>query len=96
MLPGDTPAAFPTARQRMTDPRVIHFWDENKLAGRWFKENVVPDYGARIIWDAYFLYGLEAEWRKIPQPMIRWGRTIMDKREELLREITLLATKEMS
>jgi len=96
MLPGDSPAAFPMARQLMPDHRVIHFWDKSKVAGSWFKENITPDYGGKIMWDAYYLYGSEAEWYKIPQPLISWGRTIMEKRQELLSEIRLLAVKDVS
>jgi hypothetical protein len=96
MLPGDSRASFPMARQLMPDHRVIHFWDPNKVAGRWFKENITPDYRGKIIWDAYYLYGSEAEWRKIPEPVISWGRTIMDKRQELLSQIRTLAARQMS
>jgi hypothetical protein len=90
MLPGDTPAAFPGAKRLMPDRRVIHFWDKNKAAGYWFKENITPNYTRKIIWDAYYLYGSEAEWGNIPQPLISWGRTIMEQRQELLSEIQLL------
>jgi hypothetical protein len=91
MLPGDTPAAFPGAQRMMPDRRVVHLWDTHRLAGKWFKESVTPDYAGRIIWDVYYLYGSEAEWGNIPQPLILWGRTIMDKRQELLNQISLLA-----
>src|SRR5262249_10594757 len=93
MLPMDTPGTFPDARRTMPDPRVVHFWDRNKVTGRWFKENVTPDYSRKIIWDVYYLYGSQAEWSKIPQPLIVWGRTIMDKRQELQNQISLLAAQ---
>jgi len=96
MLPWDTPAAFPGAQRTMPDHRVTHLWDRHRVVGRWFKENVTPDYAGKIIWDVYYLYGSEAEWRSIPQPLVAWGRTIMDKRQELVKQIPLLATRELS
>jgi hypothetical protein len=90
MLPGDTPLAFPSAQKTMPDARVVHFWDGKKIAGRWFKENLIPDYPGKIMWDAYYLYGPEAEWKNIPGPLMIWGRAIMDKRQELLKESSLL------
>jgi len=96
MLPGDSPAAFPGVQRTMPDHRVIHLWDRYKVAGHWFKENITPDYPGKIIWDVYYLYGSEAEWSNIPQPLIGWGRTIMDKRQDLLSEIPALATERMS
>jgi hypothetical protein len=93
MLPGDTPLAFASAQKTMPDPRVAHFWDGQKIAGRWFKENLTPDYPGRIMWDAYYLYGPEAQWKTLPGPLMIWGRTIMDKRQELLKESSLLVRR---
>jgi hypothetical protein len=92
MLPGDSPSAFPGIQRTMPDHRVVHFWDRSKTAGRWFKENITPDYPGKIIWDAYYLYGSDSEWSNIPQPLTGWGRTIMDKRQKLLTEIPALST----
>ncbi len=65
----------------MTDPRVIHLWDEEKIAGQWFAENMEGYEG--IVWDIYYLYGPEAEWTHIPQPLISSGFTVLGQREEL-------------
>jgi hypothetical protein len=76
----------------LRDSRVDVFWDESKVAGRWFDENVTK-LGARqgvegrAEWDAYFLYGPEAEWREVPPGIVSWGRTIYSERERLLRDI---------
>jgi len=91
MLPWDSPLAFPSAQKTMSDPRVTHFWDKEKIAGRWFKQNVTPDYQGKVIWDVYYLYGPEAEWGSTPQPLLIWGRTIMGKSQELSQEISRLA-----
>jgi hypothetical protein len=74
------------------DSRVRVYWDETKLAGRWFDENVTR-LGARqgvedrAEWDAFFLYGPEAEWGDGPPNIMSWGRTIYSERERLLRDL---------
>ena len=73
----------------MIDPRVIHLWDEEKIAGQWFAEHV-EDYDG-IVWDIYYLYGSEANWELIPQPLVGSGFTVWGKREELqMRLVSLL------
>ena len=75
------------------DPRVSVYWDEAKAAGRWFDENVtklgarqgIPD---RVEWDAYFLYGPNAQWGDKPPNIVSWGRTIYSERDRLLRDLT--------
>jgi hypothetical protein len=39
----------------MTDPRVAHFWDEQKIVGNWFSANVTHNPGTT--WDFYAVYG---------------------------------------
>jgi hypothetical protein len=74
------------------DPRVRVYWDEAKLAGRWFDENVTK-LGARqgvsdrAEWDAYILYGPEARWGETPPSVISWGRTIYSERERLRHDL---------
>jgi hypothetical protein len=42
----------------MTDPRVVHFWDEHKTVGNWFSANLTHNPGTT--WDFYALYGPDA------------------------------------
>lgn len=42
----------------MADPRVAHFWDEQKIVGNWFSANVTHNRGTT--WDFYALYGPDA------------------------------------
>ena len=90
MYPGDSPKAFPSARQTMPDARVEHYWDKKKETGRWFKANVPSDYNKPIMWDAYYLYDADAEWGKTPEPLVSYGRTLLETRKELLRQVSLL------
>lgn len=72
----------------LSDPRVVSFWDDGKLAGRWFDENVtklgergnLPD---RIEWDSFFIYGPSAEWTERPPTVRVWGRPLHGERERL-------------
>ena len=74
------------------DRRVRVYWDEAKVAGRWFDEKVTK-LGARqgiedrAEWDAFFLYGPEAQWGNEPPSIVSWGRTVYSERERLLRDL---------
>jgi len=95
MYPGD-------ARQRwrdtlLTDGRVRHYWDERRAMGQlylqmltriWPKrsaETVLPD--ADALWDAYALYGREAQWADNPPDVVAWGSPIVRTTDTLVREL---------
>ena len=93
MIRSDTPEAFPGAKKVLPDKRVQHYWDSNKQTGKWFKE-VVPQlpHPGPVQWDAYYLYGPDAEWpdlklEKEPGPRIEMGRTILQTRKKLQEAI---------
>lgn len=93
MIKSDTPQAFPTAKKIMPDKRVLHYWDSKKETGKWFKE-VVPQlpHTGPVQWDAYYLYGPDAEWQEIklekePVPRIEMGRTILQARKKLQEQV---------
>ncbi len=69
----------------LTDRRVTHFWDEEKVVGRWFATQ--PEYGGLyggpVLWDAYLLYDRNARWEKAPSDLVSWGFTIVRTRERL-------------
>lgn len=81
MLAGDSRSRWRSGA--MPDPRVTHFWDEERIASQWFAEHVEGAQG--LTWDIYFLYGPEATWdaNGTPQPLISSGATVLGKREEL-------------
>ncbi|MCI0388015.1 MAG: hypothetical protein MOB07_04510 [Acidobacteria bacterium] len=76
----------------MTDPRVVHFWDEQKVVGTWFGKH--PDYNSlsngQVLWDAFLLYGAESRWDAKPSHLVSTGQTIVAKREELRKTLPLL------
>ena len=80
----------------LSDPRVLHYWDEGSVVGRYYEEHVtrLGDPGEdRVEWDAYFLYGPGATWGEQPPEHVSWGRTIVDSRERLLRDFTTLVAR---
>lgn len=82
MLDGDKRQAFQP--ELLTDSRVTHLWDEQKVVGRWFAENFeVEDFGGPITWDAFFLFGSDAEWANKPSPLLSSGFTIRSKKDDL-------------
>lgn len=91
MYPTDLRERWPA--DVLTDARVVHWWDEKKVVGRWYAERAesmkdrlaegsVP-LGGTILWDSYLVYGPESRWEDAPTGLRRWGRTILQTREAL-------------
>jgi hypothetical protein len=76
MYPGD--ARWRWDGDGLTDPRIEHFWDEQKVVGIWFSTNLTRR-GAPT-WDFYALYGPEA--RDFSSP-VSMGGTIIARRNQL-------------
>lgn len=51
----------------LTDPRVRHYWDEQKVVGNWYSANVTHDPGTT--WDFYAVYAPEAQDLATPTSM---------------------------
>jgi hypothetical protein len=84
---------FGDARDRwdaggVIDPRVRHFWDEQKVVGNWFSANVLHRQGTT--WDFYAVYGPEATWDSEPPHALSQGGTIITRREQLQTAIAPL------
>lgn len=97
MFPGDARSKWPPSL--LTDRRVIHRWDEGKLAGMWYgghaneiRAQLSPEssWKGDILWDAYLFYGAEARWDDAPTNLIHWGRTIAAGRETLRQDFERL------
>lgn len=79
----------------LADQRVMHFWDEKRIVGRWFGEHVggrgggsrrhdlLPGLGD-VAWDVYFLYGPDARWENAPSSLLGQGKPIIAWRNEFL------------
>jgi len=92
MVGGDSESKWPS--ELLTDPRVEHFWDAEKVVGGWYGEHVTAKAAGHVEWDAWFLYGADAAWEAGPAPLIDWGRTIVGTREELRTKTLELLGKE--
>jgi hypothetical protein len=87
MYPGDAREQW--SANLLTDPRVVHFWDEQKIVGTWFGKQH-PEYlkgGQSAVWDAFILYGAEARWQESISHRLSMGRTIVAKREDLRQSL---------
>jgi hypothetical protein len=73
----------------LTDSRVVHFWDEGRVAGRWYEQNVTRR-GEPVEWDAYFLYGPEAAWGEEPPKHVSSGRPIIFSRDRFRDDLSKL------
>jgi len=76
MYPGD--ARWRWDGGGMTDPRVVHYWDEQKSVGTWFSANLTGR--GSPTWDFYALYSPDARDLAGPSSM---GGTIISRRAEL-------------
>jgi hypothetical protein len=86
MYPGD--ARWRWDGGGMTDPRVTHYWDDQKTVGTWFSANLTGR--GSPTWDFYALYAPDARDLATPSSM---DGTIISRREELHAALgPLLAT----
>ncbi len=72
----------------LVEKRVDHFWDEERVLGRWLADNETGDVGSPggIVWDAYFLFSPDARWDDEPPEPLAAGATIIGATDELQRE----------
>jgi len=88
MIATDARGAWRWTGNVITDPRVVHFWDDKKVVGRWFAVQETPEADdAAIVWDAYFLYGPDTEWNAKPEPPVSWGATVIDEYDTLEKNL---------
>ena len=76
----------------LSDARVTELWDAEGELGNWFPQQ---DEYAGIVrgplaWDIFFLYGGNATWEEVPQPLVKSGSTIIASSRELKESILLL------
>jgi hypothetical protein len=93
IVAGDKGAKYEVdPRELLDDPRVTHFWDERRLSGRWFDENVTrlgkrTGEEGRIEWDTFILYDEKVEWSDEPPRTVSWGRPVIQEKSRLLRDL---------
>lgn len=75
----------------LADPRVRHFWDEERLVGTWFGQLESANEPGAVLWDAYYLYPPGVRWADGPGKAVSVGCPIVDSREELRRDLLAMA-----
>ncbi len=88
MLPTDARSRWRWTGGVLTDTRAVHFWDERRIVGRWFAEQGSPEGNdGGIVWDAYYLYGPDAQWDNKPEPLIGTGAPVRADTDKLKNEL---------
>ena len=83
MLGGDSRSAWDS--HVLDDPRVVSFWDGDRIAGKWFAERQLGGLGGPggIVWDAYFAFRQNADWKSEPTELLAAGSDIIDHTDAL-------------
>ena len=81
MLGGDSRSAWDA--HVLDDPRVVSFWDGDRLAGKWFADHPLGGLGSpgNVVWDAYYAFDGHARWRRAPSGVVAAGSDIIDNTE---------------
>ncbi len=72
----------------LTDSRVTHFWDDNKILGNWYA--TFREFSKRsgdTVWDAFFVYNSDSMWTDQPSGLIGWGSTIIGHKNQLAEAV---------
>lgn len=81
MYPGDARSKWKV--DLLSDCRVTHFWDEERVVGRFFATHRDPPPARGVEWDAFFVYGPEASWDGSPAPLRSFGRPVRPAHKKL-------------
>jgi hypothetical protein len=68
----------------LADPRVRHFRDQEKIAGKWF-----ANFNGRdgVIWDVYYVFGPDARWDNTPVPAVLSGSLVINDTEAIIAAV---------
>jgi hypothetical protein len=78
----------------LEDRRVVHFWDEERVAGRWLAEADVGGLGySGIVWDAYLLFGPDAVWDSELGPLVGSGAPVVGAADRLGEQLRSLLSR---
>jgi hypothetical protein len=75
----------------LADSRVTSFWDEALVTGHWFADRMGLD--RPLFWDAYALFGPDARWDDVPQPLVSWGAPVIGVTSRLERDLQKLVSR---
>jgi len=72
VLFGDCREAAEESLREVPDPRVTHFWDNDKALGKKFGHLLELPHGKKFAWDVYLLYDARAYWGDHPPEPNDW------------------------
>ncbi len=76
MLPDDTEATAKKSAGMFNDPRVCHFYDPDKHAGKVIAASL--GWNGKVAWDTYLFYEAGLEWVKTPPQPAYWMHQLKD------------------
>jgi hypothetical protein len=78
MLAGDSRSAWDS--HVLDDPRVVQFWDGDRISGRWLNDRRLGGLGypGGIVWDAYYAFPGDSTWLNQPSRLLAAGSDIID------------------
>jgi hypothetical protein len=93
MLAGDSAAAIDSTI--LDDPRVISFWDPQRISGTWFANHPLAGLGGGgIVWDAFYAFRPSATWRRaVPTGTVAAGSDIIGDTSGLSRHFIALLSR---
>jgi len=72
VLFGDSREAAEESLREVPDPRVTHFWDNDKALGKKLGRLLELPHGKKFAWDVYLLYDAPAQWGDHPPEPNAW------------------------
>lgn len=87
MLKSDARSGWPDGA--LTDSRVTHYWDEDKVLGRWFAPKF-QEGNEGAMWDTFLLYPPNAHWDQDITKPLAWGCPVIKDRDGLTRGLAEL------
>jgi hypothetical protein len=90
MLAGDSRSAWDS--NVLDDPRVVQFWDGNRILGHWLADHDTGGIGSPgdVVWDAYFAYPAASMWTSEPSGLLVAGSDIISNTNGLTRAFSPL------
>ena len=83
MLPTDARSRWNWSGGILDDPRVLHYWDEKKKAGRFYAGKDPETDDPDVVWDTFYLYGSDARWLDKPDRELATGASVRSEFESL-------------
>ena len=83
MIPGDSRSKWNWTGGVFDDPRVLHYWDENKKVGRFYAGKDPESDDPDGVWDTFYLYGSDAKWTERPDRELASGMTVRSEFDTL-------------